>query len=58
MSMPVAQFTAGSNFFGDEQFAVGAIERVAEAIAVEVGQQLAVLAVDLLSVRIISLTPS
>ena len=33
---------------GDEQFAVGAIERVAEAVAVEVGQQLAILAVDLL----------
>ena len=48
MSMPVAQFTAGSNFCGDEQLAVVAIERVAEAVAVEMGQELAILAVDLL----------
>ena len=46
--MPVAQFTAGSNFCGDEQFAGRAIERVAEAVAVEVGQKLAILAVNLL----------
>ena len=32
----------------DEQFAGGPVERVAEAVAVEVGEQLAILAVDLL----------
>ena len=46
--MPVAQFTTGSNLLRDQQFAGGAIERVAEAVAVEMGQQLAVLTVDLL----------
>ena len=48
MLMPVAQLTFGSNLLRDQQFAGGAIERVAEAVAVEMRQQLAVLAVDLL----------
>ena len=48
MSTPVVQFTAGSNFSRDEQLARLAVERVAEAVAVEVDQQLALLPVDLL----------
>ena len=48
MLTPVAQFTTGIELVGDQQLAGGAIERVAKAVAVEMGQQLAVLTVDLL----------
>ena len=48
----------GIVLLGDEQLAGLAIERIAEAVAVEVDQRLALLAIELLSARIISLTPS
>ena len=41
MSTLVAQLTAGSYFSRDQQFAGGAVERIAEAVAVEMDQQLA-----------------
>jgi hypothetical protein len=43
---------------GHEQRAVGAIERVAEAVAIEVHQRLVRLPLTLMSARIISLMPS
>ena len=46
MSTPDVQFTFGSYFCGNQQFAVRAIERIAETVAVEMGQQLAGLSVD------------
>ena len=48
MSTLVAQFTAGSNFSATSSSPVIAIQRVAEAVAVEMGQELAILSVDLL----------
>ena len=43
MSTPVVQLTFGSILLGDQKFAGGAVERVGEAVAVEMRQQLAFL---------------
>ena len=59
MSTWVAQFTTGSYFSRHQQLAGDAVERVAEAVAVEVHQRLALACrLTLMSARIISLTPS
>ena len=58
MSTWVAQFTAGSYFSATSSEAIGTIERVAEAVTVEVVKALTALPPTFWSVRIISLMPS